>query len=118
MAYIFDIDWTLTQWDTFPPTWKESPNKTMIQTLDRIKAQWGKIYILTWRPNKYRTITEKWLRDNDIRYDKLIMNNTDKRSNDFKKEAVQKMYGINRWYDNNSGVQKIAEELNINFVKV
>jgi len=125
MAYVFDIDGTLTianKW-SWIPNGNEKPRNDIINTLHRLRSQWNKIFILTWREDKYRRVTEEWLRKNDIKYDNLFM-----REDEHIGSTVYKRTKINRlllpgrkiqwWYDDNPGVQKIAWELNIPFTLV
>lgn len=125
MAYVFDIDWTLTianKW-SWIPNGNEKPRNDIINTLHRLRSQWNKIFILTGREDKYRRVTEEWLRKNDIKYDNLFMREDEHiGSTAYKRTKINRLLipgrKIQWWYDDNPGVQKIAGELNIPFTLV
>ena len=74
--YIFDIDGTLTSSKYgYNPTGKESTNKDVVSTLQRLASQGNTIVLLTGRESKYRAINESWLKAHGIHYDSLYMNN-------------------------------------------
>jgi len=125
MAFIFDIDGTLTahSWGWASPTGRESINKDTVNTLHRLHSQWNKIIILTWRNSKYEWVTKKWLKDNGIFYDTLFMNpDQNIGSTAYKRAKMQRLMAPGRkiqwWYDDNPGVQKVAEELKIPFTLI
>lgn len=118
---ISDIDWTLTSNDSYPPTGNEGINHSMVQALTRLHSSWDKIIILTWRPWRYRDLTTKWLKDNNIPYFKLIMNDDWISSNKFKEQVVSSMWAPWQkidWYDNRWELRSVADKFNIKFHKV
>lgn len=68
------------------------------------------VILVSARPEDYRKITEKWLQDNHIRYDKLIM----RQRNDFREDSIVKeqlmdfelltKYNIIYWIDDRKKV--------------
>lgn len=76
-AYIFDIDGTLAiRGDRSPFNWSkvglDTVNEPVRKVLDRLEVDFP-IIILSGRDEVCREETEKWLKDNDIKYDKLFM---------------------------------------------
>ena len=68
-----------------------------------------RVFILTGRKEKYRAITEKWLYNNDIMYDKLIMQTKSMadKNHIYKEEKLlelKKKYYIRMMYDDNPNV--------------
>lgn len=123
MAYIFDVDWTLTTGWPYPPTWKEKPNHATINTLRRLSSQGNNIFILTGRHEKFRKLTTEWLKKQWVTYDALFMNDDDGiSSTTYKRQKIQRILApgrkIHRWYDNNPWVEKIAKELNLPFILI
>lgn len=86
-AYIFDIDGTLAiRGDRSPFNWSkvglDTVNEPVRKVLDRLEIDFP-IIILSGRDEVCREETEKWLRDNSIKYDELHMrpkNNNEKDS--------------------------------------
>ena len=67
------------------------------------------IFILTGRKEKYRDLTERWLYNNDIMYDKLVMQEKSMadKNHIYKEEKlleIQKKYDIRMVYDDNPNV--------------
>lgn len=128
-AVVFDLDGTLcVLWDTANPynhDWEEQINYPIYEELEK---EWAMlpvtIIILTWRKRKeYWEITEKWLQDNDIPYDILIMQEKSQadKNHIFKKEKLlelQKEYKIMMMYDDNPDVGEVCRELWISFYPV
>ena len=78
--------------------------------IDMLMSEWYpldiRVFILTGRKEKYREITEKWLFENNILYDKLIMQekSTADKNHIFKEEkllVIKKRYDIRMVYDDN-----------------
>jgi|APFre7841882654_1041346.scaffolds.fasta_scaffold37101_3 FMN phosphatase YigB (HAD superfamily) len=94
---IFDIDGTLSDsshraeyarikdWDTFNSMAPEDPVITKIADLLRLLSADCQIVLLTGRMEKYRGITEKWLKDSNLDFfcDHLLMRPNDDMRNDF-----------------------------------
>jgi len=123
MAYVFDIDGTLTMWWPYPPTWKEKPNHATINTLRRLSSQGNKIFILTWRDEKFRSLTRDWLKKQWITYDSLFMKEDEHiGSTEYKRTKIERLLAPGRkiqwWYDDNPWVEKIAKELNLPFTLI
>ena len=55
------------------------------------------VVFVTGRPNNYRSVTEKWLKDNDIQYDALYM----RPQGDFRPDTVVKQEIIDLYLDKN-----------------
>ncbi|QKN87031.1 3'-phosphatase, 5'-polynucleotide kinase [Yersinia phage vB_YenM_531] len=68
-----------------------------INTVNDLKVAGCSIIILTARSEEFREITEKWLKDNCVAYDKLIMRSLDDlRSDEDIKEEVLRKAGLER----------------------
>jgi hypothetical protein len=79
---IFDIDGTLAIMGDRNPydgakVWMDSPNYDVRQALNLHIEQGHTVYIVSGRDEIYREVTEKWLKDNGIRYDFLLMRPTE-----------------------------------------
>jgi len=125
MAFVFDIDWTLTahSWGWAFPTGRELPNKWLLNKLQRLQQQGNKIIILTGRSSKHEWVTRKWLKDNWIIYDTLFMNHDPNVSSTaYKRNKMQRLLApgrnIHGWFDDNPWVQKVAEELDVPFTLI
>ncbi len=107
--YLFDIDWTIADWthrqhyvehenqrDKNRPKYfslmgKDTPISATIDILNSLKlfSPFNKIIILTWRPNTYYDETKKWLDENQITYDHILMRKSwDSRRDDIIKEDI------------------------------
>ena len=68
---IIDIDGTICEDNTFPNYSGAKPFKKQIEALHEIKGTHF-IVLYTARYEADRPITEKWLKDNSVPYDRLI----------------------------------------------
>ena len=120
---IVDLDGTLCELtdDPYNHTWEEKPIYSMIHTLER---EWYPlnidIFILTGRKEKYRAMTEKWLFENAIEYDKIIMQEKSMadKNHVYKEEKlleIKKKYDIRMVYDDNFKVWEVCARLKIPF---
>ena len=80
-AVIFDIDGTLAVMGDRSPydgakVWKDTPNADVTEAL-RAHSMNSRIIIVSGRDEVYREVTEKWLSDNSIHYDALLMRPTE-----------------------------------------
>lgn len=68
---LIDLDGTLCEDNTFPNYLTAKPFSSQIKALHELK---GRYYIVIWtaRYEADRSVTEKWLKDNDVPYDRLI----------------------------------------------
>lgn len=82
VAWIFDIDGTLAIMGERHPhdghlVYLDSVNKDVRLALHNKMDLGHHIYIVTGRDEKYREVTEKWLKDNNVPYDGLYMRPTE-----------------------------------------
>lgn len=103
MYVVFDIDGTLANTDerrlvylrTEPKNWDafhfgsitDYVNLNVYELYQAYHDQGTDIVILTARPETYREITEKWLRQNGIFYKKLLM----RADRDYRKDGLVKL---------------------------
>jgi len=106
---VFDLDGTLSdcshriqyaqtkQWDEFHSRCNEDPVIVKVAHLLVSLSEFSDIVILTGRPEKYRTVTEKWLKDSNLALfcDHLIMRPDGDWSQDgeMKIKALEKKFG-------------------------
>lgn len=81
-AVIFDIDGTLAVMGDRSPydgaaVWKDTPNHDVATALRLYRSYGYVVYIVSGRDEVYRAVTEKWLADNNIKYDALFMRPTE-----------------------------------------
>ena len=123
---IFDLDWTLCElWDSPNPynhEWTETIRVDIYKELMKIvDKHYIDIIILTGRKrNEYWEITERWLSENDIPYNLLIMQewNTAEKNEIYKEKELIKLkenYNIIMMYDDNPKVWEVCEKLWIPF---
>jgi predicted kinase len=77
-AYIFDIDGTLAKMDGRSPfDWsavgEDKPNESVVDVAKTLKSAGYKIVCLSGRDGSCKQETAKWLLDNGIEYDELIL---------------------------------------------
>jgi uncharacterized HAD superfamily protein len=65
-------------------------------------------FIITGRKDYYRKITENWLKENNVNYNKLIMYPTGLRKSlegvfKYKAEIINKL-NVNKYYENHKGI--------------
>ena len=104
-----DIDGTLSDHshrkefvETKPKNWekffegmdKDPLNKWCWELMTAMSSAGFKIILLTGRPDKYREVTEKWLEEYDVPYDKLIMRKEGDHRDDtiVKKELIEENF--------------------------
>jgi hypothetical protein len=127
---VFDLDGTLCEIaDPSHPnihTWNEKVTKHVAKITDIHKDHWNlyRIIILTGRKEKeYWDLTRKWLKDNGIYYDHLLMQewNTAEKNEVFKEKKlleIAKFYDIDCVFDDNPKVTDICRKLGIHFAYV
>lgn len=124
-AIIVDLDWTLCELkpydDRHSHKWDEELIYPMYEELDK---EWFPldvdIIILTWRKEKFREITKSWLIDNEVWFDRLIMQegNTAKKKEVFiegKLKELMEEYDIQMVYDDNPKVWEVCQRLGLPF---
>ena len=89
---IFDVDGTLSSCDwrrhlveTARPNWREffalqsadAPIEDVVRELSRRKNAGHEIVLVTGRPDQYRYVTEFWLAEHRIEWDRLLMRRSD-----------------------------------------
>jgi hypothetical protein len=57
--------------------WMDTPNADVVRALNLHIEAGHTIYIVSGRDEVYREVTEKWLADNGIQYDALLMRPTE-----------------------------------------
>lgn len=69
-------------WDGyFAEAGNDIPKSKVIQICNDL-ARWHKIYILSGRSETTREVTRRWLNQNNVYYDKLVMRGKDDRTDD------------------------------------
>lgn len=118
---IFDLDWVLCElWDSANP-YNHDGEEYVISEMENIMRNLY-IYndatiILTGRKRKdYWKITEKWLFDNEILYDYLIMQewNTAEKNHIYKEKELVKLqerYDIVAMFDDNEDLIPVCKKL-------
>lgn len=81
-AVIFDLDNTLLyQTNRSPFNWSDLSGDVVIPQMKNLITLFSKdhyhIFIITGRPESARINTEKWLNDNNVFYDELILKSED-----------------------------------------
>ena len=120
-AIILDLDGTLCElWDSANPynhdgeEYVISEMKYIVETFENTLT---KIIILTGRKMKdYWTVTEKWLRESDIIYDELIMQegSTAEKNHIYKEKELAKLqerYDIVAILDDNEDLIPVCKKL-------
>lgn len=126
-AILVDLDWTLCQLkpheDCHNHTWKELVIEDMREELEK---EWYMldvdIIILTWRKERFREITEKWFIENQIWYDRIIMQQGSiwEKNHIYKEKVILELieeYDILMMYDDNHIVWDICRNLKIPFTQ-
>ena len=130
---IVDIDGTTSLMNGRNPyddtlIYTDKPNQYLIDIVKRFKQIYNyehvdtdglinnKIIFMSGRMDKCRPQTEKWLRDNNVPFDKLFMRKTD----DFRQDAVVKKelydqhiknkYYVEAWFDDRTQVIRMVRE--------
>lgn len=129
---VYDIDWTLAfiDWDLdwdgprVKYTGDEPVNTDVYAHLQEAMKRNHIIIILTGRKRKdYGNITYDWLKDHEIYYDELIMQEGSiaQKNHMFKDSAlkeIKKRYHIYSVIDDNPKVHNVCKTLGINFIPV
>ena len=125
---VFDLDWVLCElWDSSNPynhDGEEYVITEMKYILESFASYEDEVIILTGRKRKdYWKITEKWLDDSDIYYDKLIMQEWSQgEKNHIYKEKelvkLQERYDIVAMVDDNPDLIPVCKKLGILLLQV
>ncbi len=125
---VFDLDWVLCElWDSSNPynhNGEEYVITEMKYILESFASYEDEVIILTGRKRKdYWKITEKWLDDSDIYYDKLIMQEWSQgEKNHIYKEKelikLQERYDIVAMVDDNPDLVPVCKKLGILLLQV
>lgn len=132
IASVYDIDWTLAFFDYWwnnnqqrqEYTGDEPVNTDVLAHLQESMKRNHIIIILTGRKRReWWQVTYDWLRDNDIYYDHLIMQegSTAKKWHVFKESALKelkKKYNVVSLVDDDWAMKQICTNLKINFIRV
>lgn len=132
-AFLFDVDGTLAEHHRDPYNYKLGKTDTVIEpvrkVLDALSKNY-KIVILSGRPEKdkegndIRTLTEDWLKSNNIYYDNLFMRSADDTRNDAEvkyelfNNNVRGTYDVQGVFDDRLRVVRMWEELGIHVFNV
>lgn len=129
-AYIFDIDGTLAHMkDRSPYEWdrvgEDSVDEDVANILDSLKEKsQTNIFIVSGRDSVCQMETEKWLDDNEIKYDKIFMRPTgDKRPDtDVKREIyennIRGKYNVLGVFDDRDSVVQLWRSLGLKCFQV
>ena len=126
-AIIFDIDRTICKmWDREMYDWAMLHLDTLDEKIMEVYNMFAKnlytILLLTARHEDYRQWTEKWLKDNDVEYDELIMRSKEyEYGYQFKEEAlhkIQELYDVLCAFDDQQAICDMYERNNIRAFKV
>lgn len=127
-AIVVDLDWTLCElWDSSNPynhDWEEIIIPWMCTMINSMYIYNQDTIILTGRKkNEYQSVTVKWLSDNGILHDRLIMQewNTAEKNHVFKKkklEELKEQYDILFVVDDNPDMIPVCKELWITLLAV
>ncbi|HNG96928.1 MAG TPA: NIF family HAD-type phosphatase [Candidatus Absconditabacterales bacterium] len=123
---IFDLDGTLCELGDSPNPYNHEGTETIRvdiykELMKVVDKHYIDIIILTGRKrNEYGEITERWLSENDIPYNLLIMQegNTAEKNEIYKEKELIKLkenYNIIMMYDDNPKVGEVCEKLGIPF---
>jgi phosphoglycolate phosphatase-like HAD superfamily hydrolase len=143
-AWIFDVDGTLVDVEPvlhhilnkdrssesfkkdFDAFHKESiscnPNKDVVDMVWEVCNDLD-IIIVTARKEKYRALTSRWLKNNDVPHDALFMRQDDDHREDYevKKDIlkhIQEYWDIKHAVDDHPGIIKLWEENGISTTKI
>lgn len=113
-AVIFDIDGTLANmydW-RWPYEWnlahKDKLNYHVYNVLNMYEGNDYKIIIVSWRSDKDKEITEKWLKSNWIYYTELYM----REEWDNRNDAIVKKEIYEKYIENNYSVEAVYDDRN------
>ncbi|MBR5914609.1 MAG: hypothetical protein IKZ58_09670 [Selenomonadaceae bacterium] len=112
-TWIFDLDGTLVKHNGY----RTSEGDTLLDGVKEFLAsipEKDMIIIITARPYEYRTVTEKFLVENNIRYDQIIFDAPVGERilvNDNKPDGLKTAYAIERTRDKWDKIKLIEKEL-------
>lgn len=122
---IFDLDGTLCELRESTTPYAHSWTEQLIYPIyEEMEKEWCPldvtIIILTWRHYDYHDITVKWLEENNVQYDHLIMckDGQPEENHIFKKRVLRmlsQMFEIQMMYDDNPEVEKVCRRLKVPF---
>lgn len=98
-------------------------NKDMLDKMKQAREDGDNVVILTARSAHYRDITKKWLNENGIPYDALVMRPTDNITSDKKvkrellEEDILPKFDVREAYDDKKKNRKMFEKLGIDSEK-
>lgn len=131
LLYIFDIDGTLAlRGDRSPYDWAnvglDTPNLAVVETYRCLYHfnQYFNFFIFSGRDEVCRPETEKWLKDNGIRYDRLLMRPEGNNQPDteiktkFFLDEVEDKYEVVAVFDDRDSVVKMWRSLGLTCFQV
>lgn len=124
-AVVFDLDWTLCELKLESERNNHKGDEKSIDILYPIYC-WlthYQIILLSWRKEKYRDVTKKWLHDNDYHFDEIILQtkSTADKNHIFKREQLQKIqeqYDVIGVIDDNPDMIEVCRDLSITLLQV
>lgn len=127
LCVVFDIDGTLARHHRSPYDYSRLHTDTVFSHVKELnRLYWeacSSVFIVSGRPDTYRAETEKWLTDNEIKYDHLFMRRGDDNRNDadVKHEIFntefRKQYEIEAWFDDRDRVVRRMRKLGVNVMQ-
>lgn len=128
LCVVFDIDGTLAKHNRSPYDYSRLHTDDVFEHIQFINFLYWKmdysVFIVSGRPDTYRAETEKWLKDNRIKYDHLFMRRADDNRNDadVKHEIFntefRDQYEIEAWFDDRDRVVRRMRKLGVNVLQV
>jgi predicted kinase len=124
-AIVCDLDGTLTLLNGRNPfdastCDNDLPNKPVVNVIKMYQSQGYKIIFCTGREDKFRTPTETWLRNYDVKYDLLLMRKTkDLRKDSIIKKEIYESHIVGKYFvefvldDRNQVVNMWRDELRL-----
>ena len=99
-------------------------NEKMLNKVKQARDNGDNVVILTARSAHYRDVTKKWLSQNGVSYDALVMRPTDNITSDKKvkrellEEDILPKFDVKEAYDDKSKNRKMYDKLGIDAKKV